>query len=237
MNTGEQIMATIGTGTSLAARFAALEAERERTWAPAQLAGNRAQRQALREAFAFDRTIGFGDRIADFTLEGTDGRPLRLADLVAGGPAVLLFFRYAECPADNIALPLYDAELADAGVPVVAISPQVPEKLDAIRVRHGLSLTLATDRDNRFARTLGLTFTPLATPEPPPPGWVGEVTGTNSWELPQTAAFIVDRDRIVRFAAISPDWLDRVEPDVILQALDRILDGDDAAPQLRAAAV
>lgn len=215
-------MATIETADSLAARFAALEAERARTWTPEQLAGNRTQRQALRNAFDPERTIRVGDHLTDFALDGRGGETLRLADLVAEGPAVLLFFRYAECPADNIALPLYDAALAGAGVPVVAISPQLPEKRDAIRAKHDLSITLATDRDNRLARELGLTFTPLATPEPPPSGWVGEITGTGTWELPQTAALIVDADRVVRFAAISPDWLDRVEPDVILSALDRI---------------
>jgi hypothetical protein len=227
-------MATIDIGDSLATRFAALEAERERTWSAEQLAGNRAQRRALRDAFASGDSIGIGDRIEDVTLEDREGRTLRVSDLVADSPAVLLFIRYADCPADNIALPFYDRALADAGVPVVAISPQLPDKLDAIRERHGLSLTLATDRDNHLARALGITFTPLSTPTPPPPGWIGEITGTQSWELPQTAALIVDRDRIVRFAAISPDWLDRVEPEPILEALDRIATA--SAPKLRAAA-
>lgn len=227
-------MATTDPETSLAARFAALEAERERTWSAEQLAGNRAQRQALRNAFDARRTVGVGDRIDDVTLEGRDGRTLRLSRLTADGPAILLFIRYAECPADNIALPVYDRALAGAGVRVVAISPQVPDKLDALRTKHDLALTLATDRDNRLARALGLTFTPLATPNPPPPGWVGEITGTHSWELPQTATLIVDEDRIVRFAAISPDWLDRVEPATILAALARIT--ATTAPTLRAAA-
>lgn len=227
-------MATIDTEASLTARFAALEAERERTWSAEQLAANRAQRQALRDAFDAKRTVGVGDRIEDVALEGRDGRTLRLSRLVADGPAILLFIRYAECPADNIALPVYDRALAGAAARVVAISPQVPEKLDALRTRHDLALTLATDRDNRLARALGLTFTPLATPNPPPPGWVGEITGTQSWELPQTAALIVDEDRIVRFAAISPDWLDRVEPATILAALARITAA--APPALRAAA-
>ncbi len=219
---------------SLAAAFASLQAERERSWTPEQLAQNRAQRQALRDALDFSRVVGTGDRLDDFALANPAGGEIRLTDLVADGPAVLVFFRYADCPADNIALPLYDRALSRplraAGVPLVAISPQVPEKVDAIRARHDLALTVATDRDNRLARALGLTFVPLATPEPPPAGWIGEITGTGSWELPQTAVLIVDRDRIVRFAAISPDWLDRVEPGVILDALDRIASADAASP-------
>jgi peroxiredoxin len=238
---GNKIVPSIHAGESLAAAFASLEAERGRNWAPEQLAQNRAQRQALRDALDFAQVVGVGDRLDDFALEDSAGGEIRLTDLIADGPAVLIFFRYADCPADNVALPIYDRALSEplhaAGVPIVAISPQVPGKLDAIRTRHDLTLGVATDRDNRLARALGLTFTPLATPEPPPAGWIGEITGTGSWELPQTAALIVDRDRVVRFAAISPDWLDRVEPSVIRDALNRIADAGAAAPTtLRSAA-
>jgi peroxiredoxin len=237
---GDKMVPSLAAGESLAAAFASLEAERERSWAPEQLAQNRAQRQALRDSLDVTRVVGVGDRLDDFALGDMAGGALRLSDVVADGPAVLLFFRYAECPADNIALPIYDRGLSQPlraiGVPVVAISPQVPEKLDAIRSRHGLQLTVATDRDNRLARALGLTFIPLATPEPPPAGWIGEITGTGTWELPQTATLIVDRHRVVRFAAISPDWLDRVEPDVIRAALDRIAGADSSTPSLRSAA-
>lgn len=219
---------------NLAAAFAALQAERELTWTPEQIGQNRAQRQALLSAFDPLRVVKIGDSLDDVTLENVAGGNIVLADLVAHGPAVLIFFRYADCPADNIALPLYDRALSRAlgamGVPLVAISPQVPEKLDAIRARHGLALTVATDRENRFARSLGLTFTPLATPTPTPAGWIGEITGTGSWELPQAAVLIVDRRRIVRFVAISPDWLDRIEPGVIREALERIASVDAASP-------
>jgi peroxiredoxin len=60
------------------------------------------------------------------------GGTVDLEHLLADRPAVLLFFRCAGCPACNIALRHYQAELypalADLGVPLVAISPQVPER-------------------------------------------------------------------------------------------------------------
>lgn len=212
--------------TSLNAQFRQLQREREASWSAAQLAANIAQRQALLDAFDPAATIGVGDRLDAFHLVDSRGGTIALDRLVADGPAVLIFFRYAGCPADNIALPYYDRALLPAleaaGVPLVAISPQIPERLDAIRARHGLGLIIASDPDNRLARRLGLTFTPLETTVPPPPGWIGEVTGTGSWELPQTGVLIVDRDRIVRFVAISPDWLDRIEAPEILAALGAV---------------
>jgi peroxiredoxin len=216
-------MVTATTSASLAARFGALECERERTWTPEELARNRAQRQTLRDAFDAARAVKAGDIAPQFALETPAGEVLTSGALLAAGPVVLIFFRYADCPADNIALPIYDrvltAPLRDAGIRVLAVSPQLPDRLGAIGARWGLGLTLATDRNNVLARAFGLTFTPLSTPDPPPPGWIGETTGTGTWELPQTAIVIIDRDRRIRFAAISPDWLDRTEPGAVLAAL------------------
>jgi peroxiredoxin len=203
---------------SLKAQFRRLQQERELTWSAAQLAANVAQRQALLAAFDPAATVKVGDRLDRVDLIGSRGEAITL-----DGPAILIFFRYAGCPADNLALPYYDRHLtAAAGVPVVAISPQIPERLDAIRERHGLGLIVASDPDNGLANRLGLTFTPIETLTLPPAGWIGEITGTGSWELPQTSVLIVDSDRIVRFVAISPDWLDRIEAPAILAALREI---------------
>jgi peroxiredoxin len=221
-------MAHPQTEDSLSASFAQLQEERARTWSEAQLTANSAQRLALRAGFDPDAAVKAGDQLAPFSLAGTHGGTLTLDQLIEQGPAVLILFRYATCPADNLALPYYDRHLAhliEAGVPVVAISPQLPDRLDAIRARHDLRITVASDSGNALARQLGLTFTPLETPTPPPAGWIGEVTGTESWELPLTSVLIVDAHRTVRFAAISPDWLDRVEASEILAALDTVQRG------------
>ncbi|WP_404710950.1 peroxiredoxin-like family protein [Sphingomonas sp. MMS24-J13] len=205
---------------SLNTQFRRLQQERELSWPAEQLAANAAQRRALLAAFDAEAVVKPGDRLDPFDLVGSRGEAITLDGIVADGPAILIFFRYAGCPADNLALPYYDRHLtAAAGVPVVAISPQIPERLDAIRERHDLRLVVASDPDNRLANRLGLTFTPIETFMLPPAGWIGEITGTGSWELPQTSVLIVDRDRIVRFVAVSPDWLDRVEAPEILAAL------------------
>lgn len=204
---------------TLAARFRALEEERARSWPADRRAANRAQRDALLAAFDSATVPAPGAVLppATFLLPGGDARSLD--QLVADGPAVLILFRFAECPADDIALPHYDRALRDAGHPVVAISPQSPERLAAIATRHGLTLTVASDPGNRFARALGLTFTPLDTPEPPPAGWIGEVTGTGDWALPLTSVLVVDPGRVLRWIAVSPDWLDRAEGAAVRAAL------------------
>lgn len=211
---------------TLAASFQALQDERARSWTPEQLAANAAQRRDLVDRFDPATAVRPGDELAPFKLENVDGGTIDLGGLVRGGPAVLIFFRFASCAADNIALPHYDRELRPAleaaGVALVTISPQIPGRLREIRHRHGLGLAIASDRDNALGRRLGITFEPADRPETPPAGWIGELTGTGDWHLPQPTVLIVDETRTVRFVAVSPDWLDRPEASDILAAVDAV---------------
>lgn len=215
---------------SLTAQFDALHRERERNWEPDKLAKNVAQRAALVAAFNPDKVVKAGDYVAPFEIELANGDTVSRDALVADGPAVLIFFRFAGCPACNLALPYYDRQLRPAleriGVTLVAISPHLPEKgLAAIAERHGLRLPVAADRDNALARRFGLTFTPADNPPIPTDdeNWIGALTGTDSWELPQTAVVIIDRSHVVRFAEVSPDWLARTEAAAIISAAEQLV--------------
>jgi peroxiredoxin len=210
---------------SLSAQFEALNAERVRNWEPETLAKNIAQRQALVDAFDPAKVVQVGDVVAPFELLNSNGGVLTLESLTAKGPTVLIFFRYAQCPACNLALPYYNRELLPqltaAGVTLVAISPHLPEKgLDDIRERHALGYSVAADRDNELGRRFGITFSRDEVPAgQPTPGWIGELTGTGTSEFPQPAVIIIDADRIVRFVNVSPDWLARTEAPEILAAV------------------
>lgn len=201
--------------------LAALHEERVRSWDPAKLQINIDQRRELVDAFDPEAVIRTGDQFPDFALEDVEGGILTRDGLTARGPAVLIFFRFAGCPACNIALPYYQRALwpalQAAGVPLVAISPQVPERLAEIRRRHDLGFHVASDRGNRLARAIGITYqaNQASRGGGEGPGWIGEVVGTGTWELPQPAAIVIDREGIVQFADISPDWLVRTEADLI----------------------
>jgi peroxiredoxin len=206
-------------------QLADLHETRVRTWPPAQLKVNVEQRRELIEAFDPSTVIGVGEPFPDFELKDVNGGTITLPELIADGPAVLIFFRFAGCPACNIALPAHERELwpglTRSGVPLVAISPQVPERLKEIRDRHSLSYRVASDPDNRLARQIGITYhaNVASRGEGERPGWIGEVTGTMTWELPQPTAVILREDGRVAFIDVSPDWLVRTEPAAILDAI------------------
>lgn len=221
-------MSNIPQPESLTAQFEALHAERVRTWDPAQLAKNVDTRKALVAAFDPAKVVKVGDHVEGFDLPTSTGGTVSLDTLLSDGPVVLIFFRYAGCPACNLALPYYDRQLWPSleaeGASLIAISPHLVEKgLDDIRSRHGLRFTVANDKDNALARHFGISFARGEVPPgQPTPGWIGELTGTGTAEFPQPAVIIVDPDHIVRFVDVSPDWLDRTEAPEILAALRQI---------------
>jgi peroxiredoxin len=203
-----------------------LHATRVATWAPEALKINVDQRRTLVETADRAGFVKAGDRLADFTLPLADGGETSLQALVAKGPAVLIFFRFAGCPACNIAIPYYARALWPAlqalGASLTAISPQVPERLVDIKVRHDLDFNVASDTDNALGRKLGILYSPDAASRKSAlagGSFIGDVTGTGTWELPMPTVVVVGQDRVVRFADVSPDWLDRTEAEPIIAAV------------------
>jgi peroxiredoxin len=206
-------------------QFAELHAERERTWPAEQLQKNIDTRAELVARYDAKKHVAVGDRLPEFKLLDVTG-PVITRDSLPEAGAVFVFFRFAGCPACNIALPYYQRTLwptlAAQGIALIAVSPQIPERLIEIKTRHGLGFTVASDTDNAFGNALGITFTPSNVPETPPAGWIGELTGTQSWVLPQPTVLIVDQEARVRFVEVSPDWLKRTPSETILSALPRL---------------
>jgi peroxiredoxin len=201
----------------------ALQAWRDTEWTPEHLAEHHAYRQKLQEEADWSRMVQVGDVVAPFVLDEVDGGSVALADLLRTGPAVLIFFRFENCPACNAALPAYrDAlapELARLGVHLLAISPQIPERLVAIKRRLDLPFPVASDPHASLVRSLGIAFAP--TPEEQVErlrlGYDNPaVLGNGRWDLPYPTVVVIDQDYVVRFADAHPNWMVRTEVDTVL---------------------
>jgi peroxiredoxin len=162
-----------------------------------------------------------GTEIEDFELPGADGTPTKLAELVAQGPAVLVFYRGQWCPYCNLTLRTYQQEvvpeLGKYGATLVAISPQRP---DGSLPAEELEFPVLSDAGSTVARGLGLSY-PVSAPVREAMQTLGtdleKVNGT--WELVHPAVLVVDRDRVLRFVDVHPDFVTRTEPTEILEAL------------------
>ncbi|KAA0944837.1 MULTISPECIES: peroxiredoxin-like family protein [unclassified Pseudomonas] len=215
---------------SLNRQLADLHAERVATWAPAALQVNINQRQRLVDEAPGKDFVKVGDVLEPFTLLKVEGGELNRELLLADGPAVLIFFRFAGCPACNIALPYYQRQLyprlRELGVPLIAVSPQVPERLVEIKTRHNLELQVASDPDNTLGRSLGVlySFDEASRKAALTKGkGIGETTGTGTWELPQPTVVVIAKDGRVVFTQVSPDWLVRTEAEPVLRVVEQLL--------------
>jgi peroxiredoxin len=214
---------------SLNETLAEFQARRAETMPADKLKINVDQRRLLVDTADRSAFVKVGDHVAPFALTEVDRGPLSLETLLEAGPLVLIFFRFAGCPACNIALPYYNAhlapELARRGATLVGVSPQISDRLREIKDKHRLDFLIATDADNDLGRRFGILYSfdepsrRLSTESGNP---IGDVTGTGTWELPMPSVVVIDQDATVRFADVSPDWLVRTEPEDILAAIDAL---------------
>jgi peroxiredoxin Q/BCP len=98
-----------------------------------------------------------GDTAPAFTLTDADGQQISLADY-AGGKVIVYFYPAASTPGcTKQACDFRDSlsELNEAGLDVIGISPDKPEKLAKFRERDGLTITLLSDADKTVMQEYG----------------------------------------------------------------------------------
>ncbi|MEV4142843.1 peroxiredoxin-like family protein [Amycolatopsis sp. NPDC049691] len=175
--------------------------------------------EAARRRAAETKFAEVGDKIEDFTLPAADGTPVSLGDLVADGPAVLVFYRGQWCPYCNLTLRTYQQELLPEltarNASLVAISPQKPDG-----PLPDLEFPVLSDVGSTVARGLGLSYPVSASVREAMQTLGTDLEQVNgSWELVHPAVVVVDRDRVLRFVDVHPDFVTRTEPAEILKAL------------------
>jgi peroxiredoxin len=189
---------------------------------------DRSIQSLLDEGIPLD-AVAVGDTLASFTLRDATGSPVSLDQLVEEGPAVIVFYRGGWCPYCNIALRTYQRELVPElptfGARLVAISPQTPDQSLSTVEKAELDFVVLSDPGSRVAKSVGIVFqqTDDVLGVQRELGLdLAAVNAEGSTELPRPTVLIVDRDRVVRFVDIQPDYTARTEVADILAALGEL---------------
>jgi peroxiredoxin len=192
---------------------------------PEVLAGLGAEIKKLAESGIARQALQVGSKAPDFTLPDAHGKPVTLSALLAKGPAVVTFYRGGWCPFCDLQLRAYEGALGaihDLGAELIAISPQTPDYALSDVEKKQLTFPVLTDQGNRVAREFKLVFA-LSDELKKLQTHFGSVlpkfNGDESWELPMPGTFVLDRRGIVRFASVDPNWMVRVEPAAIVEAV------------------
>ena len=174
-------------------------------------------------------SIKAGDVLERFTLDDATGNPVSLDRLVESGPAVVVFYRGGWCPYCNLALRTYQQELLPQlsafGARLVAISPQPPDESLSTLEKAGLEFSVLSDPGARLADQIGIAFDQadeVLTAQRELGLDLTKVNAEGAVRLPRPTVLIVDRDRVVRFVDVQPDYTARTEVADIIAALTEL---------------
>ena len=112
-----------------------------------------------------------------------------------------------------------------SGASIVLISPQTTAHNRKIAEEKKLCVPLLSDPGNLVAAAYGIRFT---LPEDLQSLYrkfgihLDKYNGDDSWTLPMPARLIIDRQGIIRYAEINPDYTVRPDPEETLAALRAI---------------
>ncbi len=183
------------------------------------------EQSALNDAGIPSHAVTVGDHVPDAELVRTDGTATTLDAVLQGRPGVLVFYRGAWCPYCNIALQTYQRDLLpllrDAGVTLIAISPQTPEASERAVQNGGLQFSVLSDPANTLIRELGIVTEPTAEARRAHTRLGFDVADSNAdatGDIPFPTVLVVDEQRIVRFADVHVDYTTRTEVADILAA-------------------
>lgn len=215
------------TPTTLAGR---IEATLSGVELPAHIAARfGAEQDALNAAGVPEGVRRAGDAMPDGDLLDVHGRPTSLSATRDGSPAVVVFYRGAWCPYCNVALRSYEQDLtgplAEAGVRLVAISPQKPDGSLTAQETAELSYAVLSDPGNAITRGLGVLFTSsddvlAAQIELGLDVAAGNADGTAG--LPMPTVVVVDGSGTIAWIDVQPNYARRTEPAAILEAVSHL---------------
>lgn len=181
-----------------------------------------AAQESLNASGIAGRALQPGQAFPDFDLPDAAGARVSLRSLLDKGPVLLNFYRGEWCPFCNLALRALQAYLPQYrshGVQVVAVSPERPDHGMTMAEKHALAFPVLTDEGLALARRAGIVFTLDERLRPLYQAWgvdLPQRNGTDSFELPLPAAFLIGSDGIVRETFADADYRRRLEPEAAL---------------------
>jgi len=170
-----------------------------------------------------------GDRIPSFQLNDATGETVSSDELLKQGPIIISFYRGGWCPWCSLelrALQKHLSEFKNHNATLVAISPELPDSSSATIEKNDLKFPVLTDRNLLVAKQFGLVFQLPQLIEDMTKNVfdldLTKINGTEKFELPIPATFVVDSNQIIRHAFVDADFMKRAEPSMIVEVLKNL---------------
>lgn len=174
-----------------------------------------------------------GHQIPAITLQDVNGKAVALDKLVAQKPTIFFFYRGGWCPFCNSQmgqLKAIEPKLIEMGFQLVGISPDTPEKMRAsindqkldylllsdttmaASQAFGLAYYTSADITQKYTASLAVTNELYTTPE-----------GDKRLVLPVPAVYLADKNGLIHFQYVNPNYKVRPAPELILTAAELLV--------------
>ncbi len=168
------------------------------------------------------KALTIGDQAPDISMLDTDGKEIKLYDLLKNGPVIINFFRGNWCPFCMAELSDYQESIQQFHLPATQflfISPQMQAYSAQLKSEKDFDLTLIADQHNEIARQFGLVFT-LDDNIREIYKKIGAdllaINGDDSFELPIPATYVVAPSGKITYAFVETNYMMRAEPREVL---------------------
>lgn len=159
-----------------------------------------------------------GEKVPELTVLSSEGKSVKLLEVLQKQKTILVFYRGGWCPYCNIqlaALGQSEQELLALGYQIIAVSPDAPAALKTTDEKEKLNYLLLSDSKGELSRAMGLAF---QAPENYKPIIAKGSEGINTTFLPVPAVFFVGTNGLIQFEHITPDFKNRISAELLLAA-------------------
>ena len=190
-------------------------------WAIMERSTNELKTEALGK-----KALQKGDKLPVFNLPNALGKEITL-DNFQNEFLVISFYRGGWCPYCNMELRALQnilPQLNKLDAALVAISPESPDYSLTTTEKNELTFTVLSDKDNKYAKSLGLVFqlpSDLRTVYHSFNISVDKHNGNADYELPMPATYIVNKKRTIIHSFVPEDYTERLDPVTILETLNK----------------
>lgn len=171
------------------------------------------------------KPLEVGAKAPSAKLKDVDGKEIKLKEVLAGKPTVLIFYRGDWCPFCNAHLAdlaQVEDKLKGLGFQIVAISPDLPSELQKTVAKHKLDFTLLSDSEAKALKKYGVAFkvddNTFGMMKDKYNVDLERSSGQTHHILPVPSVFLIDKEGKIVFVHSNPDYKVRMKGEDIVAA-------------------
>ena len=164
--------------------------------------------------------ILIGEKLPNANFQNAEGKDVQLRTLLEEKPTVLVFYRGGWCPYCNVQLSglvEIEEDIIELGYQILAISPDDYKNLQSTIENNSTKYKLLSDPNGEFIQEIGIAFKTSSSLKEYIIG-KGQ-KGETSSVMPAPTVMIVDKNGVIKFEYINPNYKERISGDMLLSVL------------------